>query len=368
MFTPALFILLVLSIGNYSDDDAIIKVNTVIKGNDIVEYNNQPLILIDFWATWCAPCRPATKQIEIYQNSHKEDFFAVAISDERYSTITNYLEHTPIALMVLQDQEMYNFTMHAVQSRPYAVLMNREGRVLWRGHPGNLTSPMIKNFANANRRSEPAELDDILSVNVTVEDRIAVDRMIVLERDNRKSETMFIMDEQEVKFIGQISELLAIALQIAPQQISIKPEYDISIEFTAPVDFWEYSHSTAVRVLNEFSLVLDIEYQEMKVHELQVLEASKLWDTSQIDWGEYSVGYLVGRDELQADNHSIRQLATLLSKVKNEVFIYDGAEINQHDWSFNFRDDEKMIAELFHDYGIRIQQKENAVPVYTIRK
>ena len=367
MFSPVLFILLLFTFSSVSNDDAFIKVNAALKGNDIVEYNNQPLILIDFWATWCAPCRPATKQIEIYQNSHKDDFFAVAISDERYSTIVNYLEHTPIELMVLQDQDMYNFTKHAVQSRPYAVLLNRAGRVLWRGHPGSLTSPMIRNFANANRRIEAATLDDILSISTTIEDRIIADRMIVLERDNRTSETLFITDEQEVRFIGPVSELLAIALQIAPQQISIEPEYDISVEFTTPLDLWEYSHATAVRILNEFSLILDIEYQELDVHEIQVLDSSKLWDTDQIDWGAYSVGYLIGRDELQADNHSIRQLSTLLSKVKDTVFIFDGAETEQHDWSFNFRDDEKMIADLFHEFGIRIQQKEHSVPVYIIR-
>jgi len=78
-------------------------IEKVISENKIVNYNNQPLLLLDFWASWCLTCAPATKQLEILQELRPNDVFMVAVSDEKEEAISNYLRRNPIRLAVLKD-------------------------------------------------------------------------------------------------------------------------------------------------------------------------------------------------------------------------------------------------------------------------
>ena len=145
-------IFLIITIGLFGISySQTIKVSDIVSENKITSFSDQKLILIDFWATWCAPCVYATKQLEILQRHNIDKVFVISISDEHESKIKAYLERKPIDLMVTSDYENNTFEKYNIQIRPYAALLDLKGNLLWKGSPSDLSQRKLDNFYTLNQ-------------------------------------------------------------------------------------------------------------------------------------------------------------------------------------------------------------------------
>ncbi|TAE26216.1 MAG: hypothetical protein EAZ92_10980 [Candidatus Kapaibacterium sp.] len=77
-----ILLLMIFAPSLYSQEISVAK---VITENSIVAFDQQKLILLDFWATWCSPCHTASKQLEYFQATHQDKVFVISISDESSS-------------------------------------------------------------------------------------------------------------------------------------------------------------------------------------------------------------------------------------------------------------------------------------------
>jgi thiol-disulfide isomerase/thioredoxin len=88
--------------------------------------------LIDFWATWCAPCREEIPMLNELQASYGDRGFKVlAISDpdEEVGVIRKFVEQHEVEYLNLVGTEEVNEAYH-VLGLPAAYLVDGEGRVI----------------------------------------------------------------------------------------------------------------------------------------------------------------------------------------------------------------------------------------------
>ena len=86
--------------------------------------------LIDFWATWCAPCREEIPMLNELQASYGErGFQIVAIAEEEQKVIQDFVEEYGVEYLNLVGTEDVS-EAYGVLGLPAAYLLDAEGRVV----------------------------------------------------------------------------------------------------------------------------------------------------------------------------------------------------------------------------------------------
>jgi cytochrome c biogenesis protein CcmG/thiol:disulfide interchange protein DsbE len=103
------------------------------------DYKGQ-VVLLDFWATWCGPCKVAMPHIQKLYDEHKERGFVVlsiSIDEARTaSKVKPYIKSRGYSFTVLLDKETEVVALYNPQKiLPYALLIDRNGEIAWR-HSG----------------------------------------------------------------------------------------------------------------------------------------------------------------------------------------------------------------------------------------
>lgn len=99
-------------------------------------------LLIDFWATWCAPCRAIIPNLNAMQEKFKDQLVIVGLSDESESAVK--LMTTPkIEYAVAIDTKTRMKRAVEVTAIPHAMLMDPQGIVRFEGNPHYLTEDAL---------------------------------------------------------------------------------------------------------------------------------------------------------------------------------------------------------------------------------
>ena len=95
------------------------------------------VVYVDFWATWCPPCRESFPWMEsMHQRYQDLGLQIVAISlDQKRDLIENFLKSHKASFTILQDSEGGSAEAFKVKGMPSSYLVDRKGNIRLR-HAG----------------------------------------------------------------------------------------------------------------------------------------------------------------------------------------------------------------------------------------
>jgi peroxiredoxin len=95
------------------------------------------VVLLNFWASWCGPCRQEMPILNDLHNKYASLGFAVlgVNVDADSAKAIGYLKDTPVDFPVLYDPESKVSEMYSVSAMPSTAIIDRDGNVRM-VHPG----------------------------------------------------------------------------------------------------------------------------------------------------------------------------------------------------------------------------------------
>jgi thiol-disulfide isomerase/thioredoxin len=93
------------------------------------KFKNKKTVLLDFWATWCGPCRRALPLVSQVAEGYKNKgvaFFAVNAREDR-ALVQDFLQKNKLAMNVVMDKDGSIDDNYKVDAIPTTVVIDRKG-------------------------------------------------------------------------------------------------------------------------------------------------------------------------------------------------------------------------------------------------
>ncbi len=107
-----------------------------LDGNNIklTELLKKGPVFLQFWATWCVPCKEEMKVLNELYEKYKDSGFvyvAVSIDDQKsISKVKPYIESKSYKFITVYDSDKSVFNSFGGQDPPFSVFLDRNGNVL----------------------------------------------------------------------------------------------------------------------------------------------------------------------------------------------------------------------------------------------
>jgi peroxiredoxin/outer membrane lipoprotein-sorting protein len=89
------------------------------------------VVLLDFWATWCPPCRTELPYMDkLYREGKDKNLVVLGVNDEDAGTIKKFLQTNSYALPTLVDSSGLIHKLYGIRAIPTVVVINRDGMVV----------------------------------------------------------------------------------------------------------------------------------------------------------------------------------------------------------------------------------------------
>ncbi len=142
LLTISLVLSLVFSVGSVHAKK-ILAPNFTLKSTDnknvrLSDFRGR-LVLLNFWATWCGPCREEMPILDaIHKKYEKQGFLVLAVNIDKPSkglagkkskVVEKYLRDRPVSFPILLDPTNEVYKLYGVKSMPSTVIIDKDGHV-----------------------------------------------------------------------------------------------------------------------------------------------------------------------------------------------------------------------------------------------
>lgn len=114
------------------------------------------VVVLDFWATWCPPCRASIPHMNTLSQKFANDVCAVGLSDERESNFEqglrkHNLKARDFKYSLALDPNKRMKDAFQIRGIPHVVVISSDWIVRWQGHPMNLSESILNQIVTANQ-------------------------------------------------------------------------------------------------------------------------------------------------------------------------------------------------------------------------
>lgn len=97
---------------------------------DLAAYKGK-LVYLDFWASWCTPCRKSFPWMNELQQKYKDDLVVIGVNlDQEKELAEAFIKETAPEFKIIYDPKGKLATEYQVAAMPSAFILGRDGKIL----------------------------------------------------------------------------------------------------------------------------------------------------------------------------------------------------------------------------------------------
>lgn len=139
------------------DKAPAVAIGKWVHGTEVEKFKKDSVYVVEFWATWCGPCRASMPHIASLQTEYGDRVKFIGVTDEDAETVKTFLEEKQgeeeektwqevitYALALDKDSKTSEAYMRAAGQNgiPTAFIVGKQGLIEWIGHPGEIDEPL----------------------------------------------------------------------------------------------------------------------------------------------------------------------------------------------------------------------------------
>ena len=341
-------------------------------------------IVLEFWATWCAPCLSAVPHINDLQDKFKSnpDLIFVSITDEKSERVLKTLKHVDFKSIVISDQTKKTHKALGISEIPVTVLIDNNGIVRWKGSPEELNEDLLKNFIDGkfliNNKDEKSDLKYVKSEADKKNEKLENIAFEILKNKQTKYSftltnttgtiSMFVNGLAKGKYIAsnkKISEIISDLEDITEQQILIPEKLRNNKYILIYKNLEIKSLESGIKdikfnLLKTLNLKENIQTQNTVIYKLKVIDKNKLEASKE---SKTEIGHSGTSSNIVCSNTEIKSLIDEI-KTSFKISLKDETKLNG---KYDFLIRNKSMKELKIDlekYGLKLEKTIEKEKIY----
>lgn len=105
--------------------------NTLNGSSDSLANHSGEVILVNFWATWCPPCKAEMPDLNAYYQAHRDEGFTILAVNAREgeSLVRPFIDNNNLTFPILMDPSGQIVNQYQIRSFPTSIIIDRSGVV-----------------------------------------------------------------------------------------------------------------------------------------------------------------------------------------------------------------------------------------------
>ena len=138
-----------------------LQISDWVKGEPVTDYQADRVYVVEFWATWCSPCRAGMPHLSALQEAYGEEVTFIGVTRESAEVVQAFLEKPADESIAKEAEKTWDDLIHyavAVDADaattaafmkaanesgiPTAFVVGFDGKIEWIGHPMEIDEPL----------------------------------------------------------------------------------------------------------------------------------------------------------------------------------------------------------------------------------